>query len=256
MIKIRFTVALLVLLMTDVAAQSGHNYSTDFTVVENPLSQNDQWIEGKTTGLDWTDAQVLVGVGGVSQATGTAVSPGPPYNDATAVVTGSWLTNQAACATVHTVNKSGGVYQEAEIRLRTTITPHTITGYEFNFSMRPSGANPYLQIVRWNGPLNNFTLLDSRANPTEVNDGDSICATANGSTLTMYVNGTAYTTATDSTYTGGAPGIGFYISNTGIAAMFQDFGFKNFNAWDSTGTVTVPRTAKPDPPRNLTATPQ
>jgi len=38
-----------------------------------------------------------------------------------------------------------------------TITRNSITGYKLNCSVVPAG--PYLTLVRWNGPLNDFTYL-------------------------------------------------------------------------------------------------
>src|SRR5271166_3718688 len=61
-------------------------------------------------------------------------------------------------------------------------------------------------------------------------------------------NGAAQYSVTDSTYTGGSPGIGFYIQN-GTAATNADFGFSNFSATDGTGGDTTP----PSVPTNLSA---
>ena len=58
------------------------------------------------------------------------------------------------------LNRNAAFY-EVEIRLRVTIGPHNITGYEFNYSMGNDAASGHLYagVVRWNGPLNNFTGL-------------------------------------------------------------------------------------------------
>src|SRR6516162_8184294 len=66
--------------------------------------------------------------------------------------------NQQVQATV----KVRGAYgraccKEVELLIRMTITRNSITGYELNCSVVPAG--PYLTLVRWNGPLNNFTYL-------------------------------------------------------------------------------------------------
>lgn len=197
-------------------------YTTRFPLTENPISESAKWINGGVTGLDWGNVQTTPG-----RAFGTVVSQGPPYNDSTAVLAGPWPSDQTAQATVHTVNQNSGIYEEVELRLRTTITAHSITGYEFNFRCTADGSQ-YVQIVRWNGPLNSFTYVDSRTGPG-IHDGDVVMATATGSTLTTYVNGTAVFSATDSTYPSGSPGVGFY-NQGGTLINNGDYGFRDFTA--------------------------
>jgi hypothetical protein len=197
-------------------------YTTKFPLTENPISESGKWINGGTTGIDWGNVQTTPG-----HAFGTVVSLGPPYNDSTAVLAAPWPANQTAKATVHTVNQTSGVYEEVELRLRTTITAHSITGYEFNFRCIADGSQ-YAQIVRWNGALNDFTYVDSRTGPG-LHDGDVVMATAVGSTLTTYINGTAIFSATDSTFATGHPGIGFY-NQGGTLGQNADYGFEDFTA--------------------------
>lgn len=214
-------------------------YATSFAATENPISEGGKWINGKTVGLDWTNVRTTSG-----HVFGT--EPGNssnPYDDSTAVLTGSWASDQSAQATVYVSGPISG-FAEVELRLRTSISAHRITGYEFNCSVVP--GNGYMQIVRWNGPLGSFTLLDGRSGGC-VN-GDVIRATAQGSTLTIYRNGAAIFTVSDSTFSSGAPGIGFFLQNaTGINA---NYGFLNFSAaGGSTGGTTAP-----NPPTNVRVT--
>jgi len=98
------------------------------------------------------------------------------------------------------------------LRLRTTITAHSITGYEFNFRATADGTQ-YVQIVRWNGPFGTFTYLNGGLEAgldLALHNGDVISATAVGSTLTAYINGVQIRQVTDSTYSAGSPGMGFY----------------------------------------------
>ena len=46
-----------------------------------------------------------------------------------------------------------GVLEEVDIRLRTTIKAHSITGYEVNASVSTYPSNFYITVVRWNGPV-------------------------------------------------------------------------------------------------------
>jgi hypothetical protein len=146
-----------------------------------------------------------------------------PYNDSTAVLKGNWSNNQAAQATVFVASAPRGL-AEVELRLRTQITSHSITGYEINCSVVP--AYPYIQIVRWNGPLGSFTMLDGRGGSCA--NGDVLAASAVGSTLTVYKNGKAIFSVNDTKFSGGSPGIGFFLKNqTGVNA---NYGFSNFTA--------------------------
>jgi len=59
------------------------------------------------------------------------------------------------------------------------------------------------------------------AGTTTINAGDVMCATAVGTTLTMYVNGTSVLSGTHSTLTAGAVGISLYNDTGGTAADVQ-----------------------------------
>src|ERR1700756_4950574 len=120
-------------------------YTTTFPVNENPISQGSLWINGATTGVDWGNVAVVTGTGGVQQATGTVLNGGPPFNDSTAVLSGTWAQNQSAQGVVHIANQQSAVQEEVEIRLRTTIISHSITGYEFDASVDNNAAT-YLVI--------------------------------------------------------------------------------------------------------------
>jgi len=205
-------------------------YTTSFPLTENPISEQGNWINGSTVGLDWGNVQTSSGSPGL--AFGTVVSGGPPYSDSTAILTGSWGANQKACATVHTVNQNSSIYEEVELRLRTTITAHSITGYELGSRVTSDGSQ-YLDFVRWNGPLNNWTAIGPSGIPGPgLHNGDQMCATAVGSTLTLYINGVVIDQATDSTYTNGSPGMGFY-NQGGTLGNNNDYGFTNFTATDA-----------------------
>ena len=147
-------------------------YTTNFPVTENPISENGQWIGGKTAGLAWADFQSTPGLAfGKQPGTSQGV-----YDDSIALLTGTWGPNQTVQATVKTVNQNDGIFEELEIRLRSTVTANSSTGYECLFSAR-SSANAYVQIVRWNGPFGSFTLLDARGGSSmALHNGDTIDA--------------------------------------------------------------------------------
>jgi len=129
-----------------------------------------------------------------------------------------------------------------EIRLRSTVTANSSTGYECNFSAR-SSINAYVQIVRWNGLFGSFTLMDAKGGSSmALNTGDTIKCTVAGGTITAYINGVVKVVATDlAPFASGSPGIGAYLQNgTGVNA---DYGFTSFSATDG---------LPPPPPTNLT----
>jgi hypothetical protein len=237
------------LLITSVGAAL-RSYQTNFPATEDPISENNNWINGAVTGLDWGNVQTTRGL-----AFGTVVSGGPPYNDSTAALSGTWATNQSACGTVFidpTLARNSAPL-EIEIRLRVTIAPHNITGYEFNYGLGTSATNGFLYAgaVRWNGPLNNFTGLGGASGvPPALQTGDVFCASAIGSTLKAWVVRAGAVivswTETDSTYSGGAPGIGFY-NQGGSPSDNSNFGFTSYQASEINSSA-------PAPPTNLRVT--
>lgn len=210
-------------------------YTTNFPLTENPIWEGGNWISGQSVGLDWKNVRTSGGL-----ACGTQTGSGG-YDDSTAILAGSWGADQWAQATVHTVNQSGNKYEEVELRLRTSISAHSITGYEINCRcLKTSGS--YCQIVRWNGPLGSFTYV-AECNPPScgVANGDVMKATIVGSTITLYINGSQVLQGKDSTYTSGSPGIGFFNDSS---SGNSDFGFSSFTASD--GDLSIP-----SPPKNL-----
>lgn len=208
------------------------SYSTSFPDSQTPLGA--PWIQGQAVGGSWKNVNSVPGM-----AYGTQTGNGG-YDDSTAVLSGTWASDQTAQATV-VVRQQTSQIAEVELRLRTTISNNRITGYEFNFSV--SNSQNYCQIVRWNGPLGSFSLLDSRG--IVVRSGDLVKATAVGNTLTLYVNGSPRFSVQDSTFKNGSPGIGFYVTTSGIN---QAFGLTNFSASDSGGvTQPTPTPVQPTP---------
>ena len=218
-----------------------HTYTTNFPLTENPISEGGNWTNGGTVGLDW---------GNVSTTAGTAEGVGPAntaYSDPTAALTGVWGPNQTVTVTVYSNGvedkPNQGYDKEVEIRLRTTISAHSITGYEIN-CRTPSDSFSYIQIVRWNGALGDFTSLNI-LNGTGCNNGDVLKATITGGTIQAYRNGTLMLTATDNNpFTTGNPGMGF---NFGCGTAYNQFGLTNYSATDGPTS-----SAAPAAPTNLT----
>jgi len=206
------------------SAGAPRTYTTNFSLTENPISENGNWENGKSVGLDWADAATVPG-----RAFG--LEPGTNgYDDTAALLTGNWGPDQTAQATVYSVNQNDSIYEEVELRLRSSLSAHIATGYEILFRCSKS-KDAYAEIVRWNGPLGSFTYLD-RHNGAQygVATGDVVKATIAGNVITAYINGVQVAQATDSTYPNGHPGIGFFLQGT--TGVNHDYGFTSFTASD------------------------
>jgi hypothetical protein len=220
---------------------SVRSYRTRFQHDENPISEGGIWINGAADGIDWADVVVSNGVayGAVtrmqaaerraeqgnlgSEAPGAA--PEGDYDDPTALLAGVWGDDQHARATVFSQNQTEDYFQEAEIRLRSTLTPHRCTGYEIFFRCLKT-ENAYAEIVRWNGKIGDFTSLRKLSGPRYgVADGDVIEAIVTGSVITGLINGVEVISAEDNIYRAGSPGIGF---NFGVGNTNVDHGFTSF----------------------------
>ena len=199
-------------------------YKTTFSLTENPISEGGNWINGQTDGIDWNDCRTTSGYICGNGSVGA-------YKDPTALLTGGWGPDQAVEATVRTVNQNSSINEEVEFRLRSTISPNVNSGYEINFRCLKTSA-AYTEIVRWNGPLGDFTHLHRNTGTSPVfADGDVVKATIIGNVITVYINGVQVNQATDTTFTSGSPGIGFYLQR-GDTGIYNDYGFTCFTATD------------------------
>lgn len=207
----------------------GAQYATSFSGTENPISESSNWTNGAAVGLDWTNVRKTPGMCFGTQS-GTA---NPATDDSIACLAGVWGSNQTVQATFHRAASDTAGHAEVELLTLWKISAHSAQGYECNFGTKPAGGN-YTQVVRWNGALNSFTLLDSRSVP-DIADGDTLKVTCTNSgvntmKITSFINGTAIFSVTDSIYSNGTPGIGFYWDNPNGA--MSDFGFSSYSATD------------------------
>lgn len=218
------------------------SYSTDFELDENPISEGGMWINGRKDGIDWIDviskngegygevsrmavAEKRIEQGNLDVGDGGDAAPLGDYDDPTAVLAGEWGPNQHGKATVFSRNPTNKYFQEVEIRLRSTITPHSCTGYEVFWRALKTDEG-YAEIVRWDGKIGSWASLKKLVGAQYgVQDGDIVEATIEGNVLKGFINGVEVISATDDVYATGAPGIGFnfYVGNTNV-----DHGFTHF----------------------------
>ena len=222
---LRLITAILILLILTVmtahrtdAQSPKRSYSTRFQLDEDRISEGGKWINGGRDGIDWYNVITKNGVafGSVSQGA---------YTDPTALLAGTWGKNQTVKATVFSRNQTEKYYQEVEIRLRSSLSPHRCTGYEVFWRCLKT-QNAYAEIVRWNGKVGDWTSLKKHTGAQYgVKDGDLVKATIAGNVIKGYVNGVEVISATDDTYNEGNPGIGF---NFGVEKSNSDFGFSSY----------------------------
>lgn len=191
---------------------------------ENPISEGSKWSGGLQTSLDWQNCKILSGAAQAAVGSGSVND-----DDATAICTGfTWGNDQIVTYTVG-ANPTDG--EESEIRLRSALSAHSNTGYEINWQ-----SGNYIQFVAWNGALNNFTMIkDYRTSIPVRHTGDVFYGKIVGTTLSAYVNGTLITTATDSTFSSGKPGFGFFGTTIG----------QTMTSWGATDGTDPQITAQP-----------
>ena len=231
-------------------ACSTTNYNVPFTLTENPISQSSCWVSGHSAGscagnFCWGDVQTN---GTTGRVYGADQPPG--FSDPTATLVGPWSSGtQTVNGTVFVTGTNNTCCKEVELRARTTISSGSINGYEMNCSIANDGTNntKYIQIVRWNGAHNSFTVL---AGPGGANGALQRCV--NGDTLKLVVTGTGASTiingyrngtiinfnlestGADTTnvpdtsgFSSGQPGVGFYDD---VDTNWSNFGFSSWSA--------------------------
>jgi predicted RNA-binding protein len=211
------------------------SYKTSFPRDEDPISEDGMWLNGRKDGIDWIDvvsrngeaygqvsrmtvAERRIEQGNLEASTPEEAAPIGDYDDPTAVLAGAWGRNQHAKARVFSRNQTEEYFQEVEIRLRSSITPHSCTGYEVFWRCLKT-ENAYAEIVRWNGKIGDFTSLRKLIGAQYgVKDGDVIEATVVGNVLKGFINGVEVIAATDDVFDSGSPGIGFnfFVGNTNV----------------------------------------
>jgi hypothetical protein len=232
-------ILLLALAFLPLQEASARTYSTNFTLTENPISEGGNWINGAVVGLDWSNVSTTPGLA-IGRNSGTV-----NYADGVALLTGSWGPDQTVTSTVYSVNQNDTIFEEVEIRLRSSLSAHRCTGYEINYSAR-SSSNAYVQIVRWNGPLGSFTILDARGGTAYgIKTGDVLKATIVGNVITAYINNVQVLQVTDNTFSSGSPGMGFYLQNA--TGKNGDYGFTSFSATDGISTLPAPKNLRVAP---------
>ena len=248
----RVAVALAIFAFTFAVFAAAQNYYyTNFPGTASAISEGGNWINGGPSpgvGLVWGNVATTTNLAYGTTFTGSCGFMTGDCNDSIAVLTGTWTADQSACGTpsLSGISNRDNAAREVEIHVRQTITANNSTGYEINYGLGVSTTAGFLYagVVRWNGALNNFTGLTNTTIAgalTPLQTGDAFCASAIGSLITGWVvrsGATVYAfTATDSTYTNGSPGMGFF--NAFSAADAATYGFSDFKATNLTARTAA-----------------
>jgi hypothetical protein len=191
-------------------------YSTTLDGTEAPISEGGAWSH---VGLDWTTVETA---GGIAFGTQSGTHG---YDDSYAHLSGFPPDHMAAAVIHRDPVIDGACTHEVEILLRWSDAPHDAHGYECNLAFDGS----YAQIVRWNGPLGDFTYLGSGSVPGGAHSGDTLSASIVGASITLFVNGAEVAHATDAApFATGNPGMGFWRG--GACGTRGDYGFTSYTA--------------------------
>lgn len=223
-------------------------YSTTFaTGTENPIADGGTgWVNGGTTGLDWSDVQTTTNKAFGTQSAGSHGNCGGcTYNDSVALKSSpaghSWPNDLTVTSRVFITSRSGwSGFHEVELLQRGLIVGHRARFYEAIFSV--IGGTTYYEIVRWEGKIGDtdkgctsgcaYTSLNS-VSCTGVDDGTYIRFIVAGTVLTQQISsdGSSWATACSGTatyntsgdavkYASGMPGMGFWTNGSGAVNTY------------------------------------
>jgi hypothetical protein len=208
-------------------------YTTNFPLTENPISESGLWINGQADGLLWANCLTT------NHFVWGNDNRGVVYADPTALLSGTWGSNQTVTATVKVIKQptGNGCCSEIELRLRSMITANTNRGYEILFSTYT--GNDYVQIVTWHGPRGvegvGFDYIASTSGKGAPVNGDVVSASISNSTIRVYKNNVLILTGVNTEWSNGNPGVGFYGDKT------ANVGFSSLTASDNSGRPPAPR---------------
>ena len=80
-------------------AQRSSGYTTLFALLENPITEGGNWINGRAAGIDWNNVETVSGVALGTQDARTKKGSSA-YDDSVALLAGTWNSDQAIEATV------------------------------------------------------------------------------------------------------------------------------------------------------------
>jgi hypothetical protein len=164
---------------------------------ENPIREGRRWHKADNA---WHDVKKQGGVAMPSAANES-------YDDSYALLSG-FTPDVTVQATVRRApNADCSCPHDVELLLRMEDGSDYVRGYEVYFSC--TASSPRAAIVKWNGAMGDYMEIGS-STPINLKTGDVISATIQGNHITAFLNGVLVAEATDSTFSDGQPGVGFF----------------------------------------------
>jgi hypothetical protein len=186
------------------------SYTTTFSLTEAPISEGGAWHRANNA---WTDVDTASG-----NAFGTN-GAADTFDDSYALLSGFGPNQQASAVVARSASLDTNIDHEMELLLRFSDDANNARGYEVLFPI-----NGVVQIVRWNGALGDFTVLNITAGQLgisrEMTSGDVIKATIVGNVISAFINNVLIAQTSDSAFATGQPGIGFFTRPGGNSANF------------------------------------
>ena len=183
-------------------------YASTFDLEENPLSESGAWRRAVN---NFTNVKSS---GGVAFGTNGITNQ---YDDSYALLSGFGADQTVEAVVQRSSSLNTNVTHEAELLLRFSDSSSGARGYECLFAFY--GA---VQVVRWNGTQGDYTVLPTLAGTGSLGrqllTGDVIKASISGNVINVYINGTLMMRTSDSAFTTGQPGIGFFTRPGGNSA--------------------------------------
>lgn len=194
----------------------GPSFTANFSLTENPISDHGAWHRANNA---WTNVATANQI-----AFGTVMATSN-FDDSYALLSGFGPDQTATAVVSRSSTLATGITHEIELLLRFSDDANNAMGYECLFNY--AGG---VDIVRWNGPLNNFTPLGITGGAgglgREMRTGDVIKATVAGSVIRTYINDVLMAETTDSMFSAGQPGIGFF---TRVGGDSRNFGMSSYS---------------------------
>lgn len=208
------------------------SYSTSFPLTENPLNEGGMWRVGSVTSF-YKNPRTTPGKCFAADFVGAG------FDDCLAHLTNHSIpVDQRITATVfRATSYNPSETHEFGLYLHMVIGAEFVRGYEFLFN---TGGG--FQVVLWLGTAHDLSNFDTSITldgpgPGTLADGDQIAVQVHGTRFDVFKNGTPVGGFTDSTFTDGNPGLGFFV-RSGDTTL-ANFGISSWAAESSIEMIDI-----------------
>lgn len=220
-------------------ATASSDFTTSFSVTENPISQGGIWVLGKDDGIAWNNVQTTPGLAFGSSLVGLGPSA---YDDDLAQLKVSAAMVNADHYTLGRVFRASGYFptganHEIELLGRFAISANSAAGYECLFGLTPTQA--YMAVVKWLGAAGSFTALwdPGVGSISPLITGDMVRVEYRGTNVRIYINGTKIGPAGPGNTGVGANDVDLTKSTGGSSLSTWDSGQPGLGMWPQSGST-------------------